>query len=87
MTADAIVKALGGRKVGNGWMACCVAHQDGEPSLTINDSEDGEILVHCRAGCDQRGIIAVLRSLGLWRDYHAGGNRFQQHAAGQDARG
>ena len=33
MTAEAIAKALGGRKVGNGWMACCPAHHDREPSL------------------------------------------------------
>jgi hypothetical protein len=65
-----IAKALGGRKVGNGWMACCPAHHDREPSLSISDTEDGKILVHCHAGCDQRGVVAVLRSLGLWRDYH-----------------
>ena len=70
MTAEEIAKALNGRKVGGGWMACCPAHDDRNPSLSVTDAEDGKILVHCHAGCDQLGVIAVLRSLGLWKDYH-----------------
>ena len=48
-------------------MARCPAHDDRKPSLSITDAEDGKILVHCHAGCDQLGVIAVLRSLGLWK--------------------
>jgi hypothetical protein len=70
LTAEDVAKGLNGRKVGSGWMARCPAHHHGEPSLSISDTEDGKILVHCHAGCDQRGVIAVLRSLGLWKDYH-----------------
>jgi putative DNA primase/helicase len=37
MSAEAIAKALGGRKAGGAWMAHCPAHDDREPSLTIRD--------------------------------------------------
>jgi putative DNA primase/helicase len=42
------------------------AHDDHDPSLSIQDSADGKVLVHCLAGCDQAEVIAALRSLGLW---------------------
>jgi len=70
MTGESIAKALDGRKVGGSWMARCPAHHDRKPSLSIRDADDGKVLIHCHAGCDQLGVIAVLRSLGLWKDYH-----------------
>jgi len=45
--------------------ACCVAHDDRNPSMTVTEAPDGTILVHCFAGCDQR---SVLEGLGLWGD-------------------
>ena len=63
--ADAIAKALGGRKAGSGWIARCPAHDDREPSLSIRDA-DGKVLVRCHAGCAQRDLIVVLRERGLW---------------------
>jgi hypothetical protein len=68
MTAETIAKALGGRKVGGGWIARCPAHDDREPSLSIRDGDNGVVLVHCHAGCDQTLVIAALRSRGLWGD-------------------
>lgn len=65
MTAETIANALGGRKVGQGWTACCPAHDDREPSLSIRDA-DGKVLVRCHAGCDQRDVIAALKERGLW---------------------
>ena len=65
MTAETIAKALGGRKVGQGWTARCPAHDDREPSLSIRDA-DGKVLVRCHAGCDQRDVIAALKERGLW---------------------
>jgi DNA primase len=65
MSAEAIATALGGRKAGAAWMACCPAHQDRDPSLAITDSRDGKVLVRCHAGCDQRDVIAALRARGL----------------------
>jgi putative DNA primase/helicase len=66
MTAETIAKALGGRKAGGAWMACCPAHNDREPSLSIIDGNDGKLLVRCHAGCDQRDVIGALRSRGVW---------------------
>jgi len=66
MKAEIIAKALRGRKVGVAWMACCPAHEDREPSLSITDAKGGKVLVRCHAGCDQRQVIAALRSRGVW---------------------
>jgi putative DNA primase/helicase len=68
MTAECIAKALGGRKAGSSWMASCPAHDDRTPSLSIRDSDDGHLLVHCHAGCDQERVIATLRARGLWAE-------------------
>ena len=65
MTAETMAKALGGRKVGQGWTARCPAHDDREPSLSIRDA-DGKVLLRCHAGCDQRDVIAALKERGLW---------------------
>lgn len=65
MNAETIAKALGGRKVGQGWTARCPAHEDREPSLSIRDA-DGKVLVRCHAGCNQRDVIATLKERGSW---------------------
>src|SRR5262245_45778142 len=67
MSAESIAKALGGRETGGGWTACCPAHDDRTPSLSIRDA-DGKVLVRCHAGCDQEQVIATLRSLDLWTE-------------------
>ncbi len=66
MNAATLASALGGRKAGAGWAARCPAHDDRLPSLSIRDAHDGRLLIHCHAGCDQRQVIAVLRTRGLW---------------------
>jgi putative DNA primase/helicase len=66
MTAEAIAKALGGRRAGAAWMARCPAHEDRAPSLSIADARDGKVLVRCHAGCDQQDVIAALRARGVW---------------------
>jgi putative DNA primase/helicase len=66
MTAEAIAKALSGRKSGGGWTAHCPAHHDRTPSLSIRDADDNKVLVRCHAGCDQERVIAALRGRGLW---------------------
>ena len=68
MKAGTIARALGGRKVGSNWMARCPAHDDRDPSLSVQNAGDGKVLVHCHAGCDQTRVIAALRSRGLWED-------------------
>ena len=44
------------------WMACCPAHDDKNPSLSIKETPDGDVLLHCFAGC---GVDDVLAALGL----------------------
>jgi hypothetical protein len=44
------------------WMACCPAHDDNHPSLSIRDAGNGKILVNCLAGC---GSLDVIGALGL----------------------
>jgi hypothetical protein len=79
MKAETIAKALGGRKVGGGWMARCPAHDDRKPSLSIRDGDGGKVLVRCHAGCDQESVIAELRDHGLWPE--GGRHSFSRHAS------
>lgn len=68
MTAEGLAKALGGRKVGAGWMARCPAHDDRNPSLSISRGRDGKILVFCHGLCTQEAVVAALRYRGLWAE-------------------
>ena len=45
MTAGKVTKALGGRWHGTNGTACCPAHDDKNPSLSITE-HDGTLLVH-----------------------------------------
>jgi hypothetical protein len=73
MTAEPIAKALGGRRVGNGWIARCPAHDDRNPSLSLSTGKDGKVLLRCHAGCNQAQVIDALRARGLWehRERHS----------------
>ena len=62
----ALAEALGGRRTGNTWTACCPAHDDRAPSLSISSGKDGKVLVRCHAGCEQRYVITALVDRGLW---------------------
>lgn len=44
------------------WMACCPAHDDKFPSLSIREAEDGKILLRCMAGC---GLEEIVKAVGL----------------------
>jgi hypothetical protein len=68
MIAESIAKALGGRKTGAEWMVRCPANADCTPSLGIRGTDNGQVLVHCHAGCDQDHVIAALRARGLWAE-------------------
>lgn len=46
----------------NSWIACCPAHDDKSPSMTIRSVDDGKILAYCFAGC---GIEAITGAVGL----------------------
>jgi len=69
MDAESIARGLDKpRRYGHSWMACCPAHDDRNPSLTITDGDDGKTLVHCFSGCSQQDVIEALRARGLWPD-------------------
>jgi len=43
-----------------GWVACCPAHHDREPSLSIGLGEEGQILLNCFAGCPLDRIVEAM---------------------------
>jgi hypothetical protein len=50
------------RSTWDGWTACCPAHDDRTPSLSIKRGAAHRILMKCHAGCETE---AVVRALGL----------------------
>ena len=49
------------KRTGNGmWTACCPAHDDRGPSLTIRELDDGRVLLHCFAGCSVHEVLAAV---------------------------
>src|SRR5262245_86411 len=44
---------------GESWQACCPAHRDSHPSLTITP-RGTQVLIHCHAGCATTAIVAAL---------------------------
>ena len=42
------------------WSARCPAHDDKRPSLSVRETEDGAVLVHCFAGCSFDRIFSCL---------------------------
>src|SRR5260370_7078455 len=43
-----------------GWKACCPAHADREPSLSIGLGEQGQVLLKCFAGCSLERITEAM---------------------------
>src|SRR5690349_21123001 len=43
-----------------GWSACCPAHHDRHPSLSIAIGTDGRLLLKCHAGCTVDSIVAAI---------------------------
>jgi putative DNA primase/helicase len=66
MPAAIIAAVLHGKRVGRGWVACCPAHDDHDPSLSIDSGDDGRPLVFCHGGCSQAAVVAALKDRGLW---------------------
>lgn len=50
------VKAAGSDK----WQACCPAHEDNSPSLSIKQADYGNILIKCWSGCSAQDICAAI---------------------------
>ena len=43
-----------------GWKACCPAHADRKPSLSIGLGEQGQVLLKCFAGCALERIVEAM---------------------------
>lgn len=49
------------RKTGpDRWQACCPAHDDRGPSLSLRLTDDGRVLVHCFAGCSAHEVVSAV---------------------------
>lgn len=44
------------------YLACCPAHGDRTPSLSVKETPEGTILMHCFAGC---AAVEIVQSVGL----------------------
>lgn len=42
------------------WQARCPAHDDKGPSLSIRETADEKVLVHCFAGCSVHEVVAAV---------------------------
>jgi len=59
---DLVLSRLDGvHRTGRGtWLACCPAHADKRPSLSLRDTDNGAVLIHCFAGCTVHGVVGAL---------------------------
>jgi len=58
---DRVLERLDNVRQHNGYfMACCPAHDDHEPSLSVDEGDDGRVLLHCFAGCAFENIVAAI---------------------------
>ena len=72
MSAQQIATTLGNaKKVGNGYLASCPVPDHGQgngdknPSLSVTDGEDGNILFKCHGGCEQSAVFSTIKDMGL----------------------
>ena len=61
MSVEALLDRLDKVKsAGKGkWVACCPAHEDRSPSLSIRD-DGGKTLIHCFAGCHTADVLGAI---------------------------
>ena len=60
---EALERATGFKPIpsGNEFKAKCPAHDDGNPSLSVSQGDNGQVLFHCFACCTFKEIIAHLK--------------------------
>ena len=65
-TANFLDRFDGVRVTGNGWEARCPCRSDDQnPSCSIHEKEDGQILVHCFRSAGACGAAEIVNSVGL----------------------
>ena len=42
------------------WSACCPAHDDKGPSLSVKETADDRVLLHCFAGCSADEVVGAV---------------------------
>lgn len=62
VTAERLLERLDAvRANGDGrWMARCPAHEDRSPSLSVRETRDGTVLIHCFAGCSAADVVTAV---------------------------
>lgn len=63
--ARTLTLALRGKWYRRYGLACCPAHGDRKPSLTLADAPDGRLFLHCKTGCSFLDVLSALRDRGL----------------------
>lgn len=49
------------KRTGSGqFIACCPAHDDRSPSLSIREVDDGRVLLNCLAGCATEDVLGAV---------------------------
>lgn len=61
---DVLHKLKGVRRTAAGWTALCPAHDDRRNSLSVSAGAEGQVLLHCHAGCSYEAIQAALGAAG-----------------------
>ena len=58
---DRVLDRLENARAHNGYfIACCPAHDDREPSLSVKEGDDGRALIKCHAGCAVDEVLAAI---------------------------
>ena len=48
------------KKTASGWEACCPAHEDRKPSLSVGIGQDDRVLLKCHAGCSTEAVLSAI---------------------------
>lgn len=82
---DFLARFDGTTKTSGGWLVCCPAHGDSNPSLSVAEGDDGRILLKCHAGCETQAIVDAmgLKMADLMPERAQNGARTAQDASGQ----
>lgn len=72
LNIEQLAKRLGkARRNGKGWVCCCPAHDDCNPSLSLSwNDKTQKLLVRCFAECDYKDVMVAIRQKG----YHLSKN-------------
>jgi len=57
---DVLSRVQKAKRTAGGYVACCPAHEDHRPSLSITAVDDETVLVNCHAGCTFEAVAAAL---------------------------